>query len=254
MTASMREGAHSISIIIPAYNEAARLPRSLGPLDAFLRGLDRPVEVIVVVNGSTDNTADVVESFRERMPYLRALTIPERGKGLAVRTGMLAACHEQLLLCDADFSMPPEDLRLFIDALDTAVPIVIGSREGPNARRSNEPWLTHVRGRIFNTLVRLLAVGGLQDTQCGFKGFQRDVARRLFSRARIDGWAFDVEILFLARKLGYPIREIGIRWNFDPDTRVRAGSATASMVSEVLRVRLNDLRGRYRGTQGIVKK
>jgi dolichyl-phosphate beta-glucosyltransferase len=235
----------SVSIVIPAYNEAQRLPRSLVALDTFLRALDRPVEVVVVDNGSTDGTAAAIAASSAGMPYLRVISIATRGKGIAARTGMLAARHEYLLLCDADFSMPPQDLRAFIDELDRGSDIVIGSREGPDAVRVDEPMLTHVRGRVFNAVVQLLAVGGLQDTQCGFKAFRRDAARRLFSLGRIDGWAFDVEILFLARKMGYPIREMGIRWTFDPDTRVRGGSATLAMLGEVLRVRWNDLLGRY---------
>jgi hypothetical protein len=146
--------------------------------------------------------------------------------------------------------MPPRDLAVFVRELDRGRPIVIGSREGQGAVRVNEPVLTHIRGRIFNAVVQLLAVGGLQDTQCGFKAFRRAVAQQLFSRALIDGWAFDVEVLYLARKMGYPIHEVGIHWEFDADTRVRAGSATLSMLGEVLRVRWNDLRGRYVTARG----
>jgi glycosyltransferase involved in cell wall biosynthesis len=243
--AGERPGGASVSIVIPAYNEARRLPRSLPALDSFLRALDRPVEVVVVDNGSTDGTATALAAYTADMPYLRVISISTRGKGIAVRTGVFAARHEYLLVCDADFSMPPGDLGVFLDELERGSPIVIGSREGPQATRIDEPELTHIRGRVFNAVVKLLAVGGLQDTQCGFKAFRREAARRLFALARIDGWAFDVEILYLARKMGYPIREVGIRWRFDPDTRVRGGSATMEMLEEVLRVRWNDLLGRY---------
>lgn len=170
-------GRAGISVIIPAYNEAQRLPRSLVALDTFLRTLDRPMEVLVVDNGSTDGTAPAVEAYAAMMPYLRVLSIVTRGKGIAARTGILAAQHDYLLLCDADFSMPPEGLAAFIDELDCGAPIVIGSREGAHALRVDEPALRHFMGRVFNRVVQLLAVGGLQDTQCGFKGFRRDVAR-----------------------------------------------------------------------------
>jgi len=235
-----------LSVIIPAYNEERRLRRSLPRLDRYLRTLDREAEVIVVENGSADRTAAVVEEFQRHMPSLRLLRVPAAGKGWAVRAGMLAATGEHLMFCDADFSMPVEGIARFTALLDGGAPIVIASREMDGAERHGEPPRRHLMGRVFNRGVQALLVPGIADTQCGFKAFRRAVARDLFSLQRMRGWAFDVEILHLARRRGYPVRQLGIDWYYDADSRVRGLPDSLGMVGELLRIRLNGASGLYR--------
>lgn len=243
---TMRVPKPRLSIVIPAYNEERRLPGSLARLDAYIRGLDREVEVIVVENGSVDGTAAVVEQCRRQMPYLRLLRVATSGKGWAVRTGMLAASGDHLIFCDVDFSMPVGELDKFIALLDTGAPIVIASREMATSQRHDEPVRRHVMGRVFNRMVQLLVVHGIDDTQCGFKAFQRPVGRDVFSMQRLKGWGFDVEILYLAHLRGYRVQQLAIDWYYDADSRVRGISDSVAMIGEVLRIRLYALLGAYR--------
>ena len=235
-----------LSIIMPAYNEERRLPGSLARLEAFLGKLDREVEVIVVENGSTDRTAAVVRECQQRLPWLRLLRVATPGKGGAVRAGMLAATGDHLMFCDVDFSMPVEEIGKFTALLDAGAPIVIASRELATSERHHEPARRHVMGRVFNRLVQLLVVGGIDDTQCGFKAFQRPVGRDLFNVQRTRGWGFDVEILYLARRRGYRVQQLAIDWYYDADSRVRGMRDSLDMVGEVLRIRFYDLLGLYR--------
>ena len=235
-----------LSIVMPAYNEERRLPASLARLDSYVRGLDREVEVIVVENGSCDGTAAVVEAYRQRMPYLRLVRVATAGKGLAVRTGMLAARGDHLMFCDVDFSMPMEEIGKFIALLDAGAPIVIASRELATSQRHHEPVRRHLMGRIFNRVVQVLVVHGIADTQCGFKAFQQPVGRDLFSMQRSKGWGFDVEILYLARRRGYRVQQLAIDWYYDADSRVRGLSDSLAMLGEILRIRLFALLGCYR--------
>jgi len=163
---------------------------------------------------------------------------------LAARAGALASRGDIIFLCDADLSMPPEYLQSFLN-MPADVDVVVGSREAHGSRRFNEPWHRHVMGRVFNRFVQLLAVPGVEDTQCGFKAFRRHPGLELFQLQTLQGLGFDVELLYLARKFGYHIRELGIPWYFDADTRVRPGVDTVNMVRDVLRVRWQDFRGQY---------
>jgi glycosyltransferase involved in cell wall biosynthesis len=176
---------------------------------------------------------------------LRLLRTDRRGKGRAVRTGMLAARGEVVLFGDADLSWSVEDLPRFVEAVDARTPIVIGSREGRGARRIGEPAYRHLMGRVFNHVVQTLAVPGIEDTQCGFKAFRADAAKAIFTRQRIDDWGFDVEVLYLARRLGYPIRVLPLRWEHKENSRVQPIRDTLAMLADVVTVRLNDWRGRY---------
>jgi dolichyl-phosphate beta-glucosyltransferase len=200
---------------------------------------------VVVSNGSTDGTAAVVRGAAQSRSQICLIEIPVRGKGIAAKTGVLRSRGEVIFLCDADLSMPPENLGRFLDALETH-DVVIGSREAAGSRRYHEPWHRHVMGRIFNSIVRLWAIKGIEDTQCGFKAFRRRAARELFSRQIMVGFGFDVEVLFLAQKYGYKIDELGIDWYFDADTRVRPGVDTMHMLGELFLIRLRELLGHYR--------
>lgn len=231
--------------MIPAHNEERRLPKTLGRLREYLECQDYSWEIIVVSNGSTDGTDAVVRAAQEQMPELKLVSMTGRGKGLAVRTGAIRSWGDVIFTCDADLSMPPETLSLFMQAIETA-DVVVGSREASGARRYDEPWQRHLMGRVFNYLVQVIAVRGLKDTQCGFKAFRRPAAQYLFGQQFVTGWGFDVELLYLAHKFGYTVRELPIDWYFDADSRVKPGVDTMNMVTEILMIRLRDLLGRYR--------
>lgn len=234
-----------LSIIIPAYNEERRLPGTLQTIWDYLATQDYSAEIIVVENGSTDRTADVVREFAKEHPNVRLLTSSPRGKGLAVKTGMLAARGVYRFLCDADLSMPIEELSKFLPPTLDGYQVAIGSREAPGARRYGEPIYRHLMGRAFNWLVKLVAVPGLEDTQAGFKCFTAQAAQDLFTRQTMIGFGFDVEVLFIARKLGYRIVEVPIHWYYKSESRVDPLRDTWRMFREVLQVRWNDLRGVY---------
>lgn len=234
-----------LSIVIPAYNEAGRLPGTLERALAYLDRRSLNFEILAVDDGSADRTAELVEALTCRDGRVRLLRQPHRGKGAAVRAGALAARGAVVLFTDADLSHPVEELTRLPTLLDGAR-VVIASRELAGARRLEEPFYRHLMGRAFNLLVQMLAVPGIQDTQCGLKCFDRAAAEALFSRQTIDGFGFDVEILYLARKLGFRVREVGVTWRHVPASRVDPVRDTLRMIGDVVRVRLNDLRGRYR--------
>ena len=234
-----------LSIIIPAHNEAQRLPPSLEKIHAFLEGQPYTAEVVVVENGSSDDTLGVARSYMERMPYLRVFSEVERGKGLAVKRGMLEAEGAYRFLCDADLSMPIEQVNRFLPAQLDGCDVAIGSREVPGAQRYDEPAYRHLIGRIFNTMVRWLLLPGLQDTQCGFKCFTAQVAEDVFPLQTLGGMSFDAEVLFIARKMGYRIQEVPIDWYFNPDSRVRLVQDSMRMGFDLINIRWNALRGRY---------
>jgi len=234
-----------LSLVIPAYNEQARLPYTLSEIETYICREQIDCEVIVVDNGSRDATSAVVQQAAARFGSLRLVRTDRRGKGLAVRTGVLAAQGEVVIFADADLSWEVEDLSRFLRLVDDGTPIVIGSREGYGARRIGEPLYRHVMGRVFNRVVQTLAVPGVEDSQCGFKALRRDAARDIFSRQRIDGFGFDVEVLYLARHLGYQLRVVPLRWEHKENSRVAPVRDTLLMLSDVLRVRLSGWRGAY---------
>lgn len=238
-----------LTIVIPAYNEVNRLPATLDRLTGYLSEQPHVWEIVVVSNASTDGTDELVRERMRETPHLRLLSLSERGKGLAIKAGALDARGDVVFVCDADLSMPPEQIGDFLDAIGHA-DIVIGSREIAGSRRFGEPRHRHVMGRIFNRIVKLIAVPDIEDTQCGFKALRRHVAQDLCARQLISGWAFDVEMLYLARSAGYSVQEIPIDWHCDLDSRVRPGVDSVAMLLEVLIIRWNHARGRYR-TRGV---
>jgi glycosyltransferase involved in cell wall biosynthesis len=244
--------APTVSIVIPAYNEAERLPATLTRLGQFLRDEAYPAEIVVVDDGSADATVAVAERAAAADPLVRLVRAPHRGKGAAVRRGMLAARGAVRVMCDADLSMPAHELPKLLAPLAAGADVTLATREGDGARRIGEPYRRHLMGRVFNALVRLLAVPGLHDTQCGFKAFRRGAAQAVFSQQTLRGFGFDVEVLFLARRFGYEIRELPIDWYFDPDTRVRPGVDSLEMLGEVLMIRIRDARGQYHAPRSAV--
>lgn len=217
--------APALSLVIPAYNEEKRLPVSLARIADWIgsRTPAIPVEVLVVDDGSTDRTAAVAEKTAAGLGLTaRVVRFPEnRGKGAAVRAGVLESAGEHVLVTDADLSTPIEEVDKLLAA---GAPVAIGSR-GVDATlvKQRQPLFRVASGKIFNLLVRVLAVSGIRDTQCGFKLFRKDAAREVFSRATVDRFAFDVEALLLARRLGYAIAEVPVLWFNSPDTRVGLG-------------------------------
>jgi dolichyl-phosphate beta-glucosyltransferase len=234
-----------LSIIIPAYNEEKRLPDSLPKIIHFARQQAYPVEVIVVDDGSSDRTADVVREFQKDASFISLLPVDHGGKGHAVRAGMQQAQGEYLFLCDSDLSMPIEEVTKFLPPALDGYDVAIASREVAGARRYNEPPYRHLMGRVFNLIVRVLAVHGIQDTQAGFKCFRRQAACQVFPLQTIKGWGFDVEVLFIAQRRGLRIVEVPIHWYYMNRSRVRPIQDTYNMLREVLKVRFNNWRGLY---------
>jgi len=234
-----------LSIIIPAHNEGSRLPRTLGQVFVFLAKQSYSSEVLVIENASTDRTFNIARGFTDGHPELRVFHEAQRGKGCAVQRGMLEARGEYRFLCDADLSMPIDELNKFLPPNLEEFDLAIASREVKGAVRYNEPGFRHWGGRLINFAIQLLILPGLNDTQCGFKCFRAEAATQLFSQQTIHGWAFDIEILFLARRKLYKIKEIPIDWYFDPDSKVKAVKDALLMVKDIFRIRLNALRGRY---------
>ncbi len=234
-----------LSIVIPAYNEEARLPESLRAITAFVAQKAYPVEVLIVDNNSTDRTAAIIAEFAAEFPYIRGLSERTQGKGAAVRAGMLAARGAYRFICDADLSMPIEEVDKFLPPQLEDFDIAIASREIAGAVRYGEPWYRHLMGRVFNLIVRLFAIPGLQDTQCGFKMFRAEVAEDLFPLQTMNGWSFDVEILYAARERGWRIVEVPIHWYYKANTRISPLRDSLDMFVEVLKIRRNGRRGLY---------
>jgi glycosyltransferase involved in cell wall biosynthesis len=256
------EGGHEpdtaphLSVVIPAYNEAARLPGTIRAVMTYLDAQPFPAELIVVDDGSTDQTAAIAsQSLLDGR--IRVLRERHRGKGAAVRAGMLAARGERVLFTDADLAVPIEETTRLLALLDAGCAVVIGSREGAGASREGEPLFRHVMGRVFNRLVRILAVAGIDDTQCGFKLFRRDAVAAIIPKLRLYGGdapevhgarvtGFDVEVLVIARRQGFCIGEAPVRWRYGAQSKVRPLADTFWNLRDILRVRVNDWRGYYR--------
>ncbi len=234
-----------LSIIIPAHNEELRLPRTLRQVFAFLEKQPYSTEVIIVENGSSDRTLELAYEFASHQSNLIVLREEQAGKGNAVRRGVLEAHGEYRFICDADLSMPIDELAKFLPPVLTGFDVVIASREAPGAVRYNEPSYRHWGGRAVNLVIRLLILPGLNDTQCGFKCFRAEAARELFGLQTLGGWSFDIEILYLARKKRLSIKEVPVQWYFDPDSKVSAVRDALRMISDIFRIHVQALRGGY---------
>ena len=234
-----------LSVVIPAFNEEARIAQTLREVLAAFDRLALDADVLVVDDGSGDRTAAIVEDAVQRDPRVRLVRAAHAGKGAAVRRGMLEARGAWRFLADADLAMPISELPHFLDVSRTAADdILVGSREARGATRVAEPWRRHVIGRVFNWMVKLLVLRGIDDTQCGFKLFSGRAAATLFPLQRLDGFGFDVEILFLARRAGFGIREIPVTWIYGHESKVGLVSGARGFL-EILAVRWHQLRGAY---------
>lgn len=245
------------SVVIPTYNEEAGITSSLTQALNFLKPYSSSFEVIVVDDGSEDSTVEKVEKYKKEHPEIKLIKNPHKGKGFTVRTGMLMAKGKYILMADADMATPIEELkRLMVWIKEHDFDIVIGSREGVGAQRHNEPYIRHVMGRIFNFIVRMLTIPGIQDTQCGFKVFKKEAAHDIFKNLVLFGpdtpetdvpkvTAFDVEVLMIAKRHDYSIKEVPVSWTYVPSTRVHPIRDSVSLLWDVLRVKFNDILGKY---------
>lgn len=228
-----------LSVVVPAFNEAARLGPTLDRLAVFARELPGGAEVVVVDDGSTDGTGEIA-ALRDLqgVPWLRWIRLPaNRGKGAALRAGVLASCGAEVLLCDADLSTPIEEYARLRPHLAEAA-LVLGSRGLLDSRiERRQPRYRELMGRMFNLVVRAVAVGGIRDTQCGFKLLRGEVARQLFGRLRVDRFAYDVELIWLARRRGFAVTEVGVTWIDSPASSVHALRDSARMLADILRIR-----------------
>ncbi|MFZ1008854.1 MAG: dolichyl-phosphate beta-glucosyltransferase [Candidatus Sulfotelmatobacter sp.] len=237
------------SIVIPAYNEGTRLGATLERILAYVRQQGWDAEVIVVNDGSRDNTAELVRGFAEKNPIVRLVENPgNRGKGFSVRHGMLKARGDVVVFSDADLSSPIEEMPKLLAALAQGADIAIGSR-WLRAELQTQRQSVHrqIFGRVFNLLMRMILGLKFKDTQCGFKAFTRQAAQTILPLQRIERWGFDPEILFLARKFGLRVEEVAVHWGHSGDTRIHPVLDGARMFQEMLRVRWYDITGKYDG-------
>jgi dolichyl-phosphate beta-glucosyltransferase len=241
----MPESQPFLTILIPAYNEERRLPRSLQNVVDFLQAQPYQAEAMIVDDGSSDQTAAIVEQFAEHYPFVRLVRAEHGGKGHAVRFGMLRTQSEYVFLADADLAMPITELAKFLPPALNDYHVAIGSREGKGARRYNEPQYRHLMGRAFNLLVKILAIPGYEDTQCGFKCFHRTAVKDLFSAQTMTGFSFDVEVLYIALKRKYKIVEVPIDWYYQSESKVHPVKDTVRMFRDLWQIRKNDRLGLY---------
>lgn len=245
-----------LSVIVPAYNEEHRIGESVGQICAYLRGKSYSSELVVVDDGSADATPDILRTLQASHPELRIIQNEHRGKAVAVRAGVDAARGMLVMFIDADLPIRLDEIGRMVAALEQGADVVIGSREGAGATRVGEPAYRHLMGRCFNAAVRLLLGQGFRDTQCGFKGFQAEAARRLFAMSQLYTeespvisrsavTAFDVEILFLAVREGMRVVELPVEWHYRPGSKVSPLVDSVSLFLDIARIRWNALRGQY---------
>ena len=227
----------SLSVVVPAYNEAAGIAETILELRRELPSIASDWEVRLVDDGSTDGTVAAAERAAAGDARVIVQREPHRGKGAAVRAGMLAARMRLRFMCDADLSMSLAQLSRFTAIVPRDCDIAIASREAPGARRVGEPLRRHLMGRAFNWLVRLTTLPGIHDTQCGFKMFSAEAAEAVFPLVRAAGWAFDVEVLALARLLGFRVREVPIEWRHGAVSRISPARDAVGMTRELLSIR-----------------
>jgi dolichyl-phosphate beta-glucosyltransferase len=230
-----------LSLVIPAYNEARRLPNTLQQLHDYCSRWAFSFEVIIIVEPSTDETLALAQAGAKTFPQLKVIgNRVHRGKGFAVRTGMLASAGQLVFFTDADLSTPlyEIDRALAVFDSDRDLHIIVGNRQHPDSEIiRHQSWMREGMGKTFNALVRWLAGIEIRDTQCGFKGFRQVASRAIFERQRTDGFSFDVEVLLLAQALGFSVKEMPVHWSNSPDSKVRVVSDSLKMLRDVAVVR-----------------
>lgn len=235
-----------LSIIIPAYNEEKRIAPALKKMLDYLFSKGYQWEVILVDDGSTDRTTDVAREVIKDKRLIVIRNIINQGKGYSVKRGVLASNGEVILFLDADISTPIEELDKMLPWIDKGYDIIIGSRAVPDSLiEIPQPWYRQTMGKIFNYIVRAFILKVFKDTQCGFKCFKKEAAMKIFSLQRLAGFAFDVEILLIARRFGFKIKEIPVRWINSPESKVRLVKGSLSMLWELFNIRYYDWKGYY---------
>lgn len=235
-----------LSLVIPAYNEESRISDTISSVTTFLDSRSFDWELIIANDGSTDDTAAIVRRYVKLDARVKHVTLPHGGKGWAVRKGMLEAKGRYRFLCDADLSMPIEQLPRFLPPECPPCEVVIASREAVGACRIGEPWTRHLMGRVFNIFAQFIVLPGISDSQCGFKCFTDVAATKLFSLQRLDGFGFDVELLFLSRRLGMRVTEVPISWYYNTGGKVRPIQDSIKMIGDLLFIRWTCFKGRYK--------
>jgi len=237
-----------LSIVIPAYNEEKRIPKTLERVLDYLEGREYFSEVIIVDDGSTDRTREVsVRILTDRVPIRIHANSSNKGKGSAIRKGMLAAKGEYVLFMDADMSTPIEELDRIMPQFHKGNDIVIGSRKMPGAKINvHQPKYREIMGKMFSYLSRIMTVRSVHDFTCGFKCFRKACIEEIFSRQRLDGWGYDTEILFIAHTLGFSIKEVSVTWTDSSDSKVRLWKDVVRSALDLIRIRINNMLGRYR--------
>ncbi len=233
----MAELAPYLSLIIPAYNEAKRIAETVATVRDYLDLMGKPYEIIVVDDGSTDSTAEVLSEISdiEVISYQ-----PNHGKGYAVRQGMLASHGDYAAFTDVDLSAPIDELSKLFESIESGAGVAICSRAVAGSRLLvHQPHYRELGGKMLNLFIQLFAVPGIKDTQCGFKLFVGDAARRVFAKCILDGWGFDIEALYLARKMGFKVAEVPTRWSHDADSRIRPMRAGLQVIRDTIRIRLH---------------
>ncbi|MDC0035103.1 glycosyltransferase family 2 protein [Chloroflexi bacterium] len=230
-----------LSLIIPSYNESRRIKKSLGTIYEYLRSQKYSYEVILCDDGSNDSTLCIAKDFSQGKSNFQILSLPHKGKGAAIKAGMIEARGKYRFMCDADLAMPVEQIKLFLTELRKGCDIAIGSRELLDSQRYEEPKFRYFSGRIFNLFVKLVALRKYRDTQCGFKCFSSEAAEKIFPLLKTDGWAFDVEALLLAERHGFLVSEIPIIWYHGGESKVKFRSAVFQMAKDILFMRIRSL-------------
>ena len=236
-----------ISVVIPAYNEAGAISETINKLTEYFINKPYVFEFIIVNDCSTDQTADLVKSLSAGKPFIRLINNQSNlGEGFSVKSGVLAARGKYILFKDADLSTPLVELEEMLLLLADGYDLVIGSRTLAGSRLLiKQHWLRQSMGKIFNIFVKLLVFNGINDTQCGFKCFKRETALKIFSLQRLNSFCFDVEILYIAKKLGVKIKEIPVSWSNRRNSRVRICRDSLKMLGDLFRIKINQLLGRY---------
>lgn len=235
-------------MVIPAYNEEKRLMPTLHKISEYLSRQGFSYEIIAVDDGSSDNTLKIMKEFAGSNEHVFVLSNGHnRGKGYTVRNGMLAAHGQYVFFTDADLSTPIDEIEKCLPYLKNGYDVVIGSRSLPDSDIViHQPWYRETMGKVFNLLVNMVLLKGIIDTQCGFKGFKREAAQKIFSRCMIDGFSFDVEALYLARKCNFKIKEVPIRWENSTLSKVSPIKHSLQMFKDLLGLKIKDLQGYYR--------
>lgn len=236
-----------LSIVIPTFNEEKRILSTLDHITSYLKKYKFRFEIIIVDDGSQDNTVKVTQEYIKKCSSIRIIENGiNRGKGYSVRNGILQSNGDLILFSDADLSTPIEELPKFLRWLEKGYDIAIGSRALKESVVLNQPLRRRIMGIIFNRMVQIISVRGIIDTQCGFKCFKRQAAYDIFSIQKLNRFSFDVETLYLAKKKGYKIKEISVRWYYNSNSKVRCFKDSIQMFKDLFIIRINDLFGRYK--------